>query len=116
MARPRKIPVKVSMAPYFEVMDEVRKVVPQDAGVSSLVIYEEESCEDRTKRQMDPRMNRMKDILRDGTIIKVSSIGTTFNLSDPADIESIQNVQNEKVLNFLETNQEILKEKVNSKK
>lgn len=117
MANPRKIPVKVSMAPYFEVLDEVRKVIPQDPGMGSVVVYEEESCEDRSHRQLIPAKSRIRDLLRDGVIIPPStSVGTTFNLSDPADLESIQSVQNEKVLNFLETNKEVLAEKVKSKK
>lgn len=80
-------------------------------GKVKKVVYQQETAKEISKRQLLPSEVTLKNLIDKGIVINPSSVGSMFNETDIANIERHNDLQNEKVLQYLEKNKDNLKDK-----
>lgn len=94
----------------FHPSDDIRIVERQtsaDVGkirVAFPLVYVEEI----NKQVLDPALWNITSVIESGQIIEPKQVFNLLNISDPADIESYNDIQNQTVYKFLKENEDIL--------
>ena len=77
-------PLQFSAPSQWE--ERERVVSPAENG-SSRVVYGPVNSDEINKRQLDPRVVDLQNLIESGITIDPGSVSTMLNLSDPAEIE-----------------------------
>lgn len=97
---------------FFEV--EERYVAPEESGTSRSTIIKVHS-RDINKRQLDPRVVTLDSLLEQGITIDPGQVQSMLDITDPAEIESVNKDYCESAYKFLtEHKDEIFKSDVKS--
>lgn len=87
---------------------ELKRTLVQKNGRSKSVVFVDELIEEKNKRQLDPREVTLSNLISTGIRINPDYVRNLFNITDPADLELHNEIQNQKVLNFIRENKNIL--------
>lgn len=100
-------PKKPFIYPFMDSLENVRTVV--DSDYCKKVVFVPEDLKQRNRAQLDPRMVNLTYLIENNMLVSPKDFIKAFNISDPADLEAHNDIQNEKVLKYLEDHKDELK-------
>ena len=92
---------------YFGVLEKCRQLV--DEGCVKKVVFLEDDLNQRNARQLDPKLVTLTYLLENNMIVSPKDFVHAFNITDPADLEAHNDIQNVKALEYLEAHKDELK-------
>lgn len=95
--------------------EEVITAVPDEHGVKRGNITVR-SCEEISKEVLDPRVITLSQVLSTGVGIEVKDFANMFNISDPADLDSLRERSSIQIHNYIKEHESEILESINNSK